>query len=202
MSPWITVGGYTAAAVMTLLWLDARDEAIEIRAGCNTEHVQAALDAERITSAAQASAYEERIAQLDAQKELETEARKIAQDAELDAVATTAARDQKINQLMLEASIDDIPDSQECLNVFTLEPSIDRLLHAEDSRAGGGGAGTGDDPDGSGAQGADETDTPGGNFANITYGDALILWGQDRDIIQTLNGQLAAIEALGHELPD
>jgi hypothetical protein len=33
-------------------------------------------------------------------------------------------------------------------------------------------------------------------FSGITYGDALILWGRDRETITTLNAQLQAIEDL------
>ena len=35
----------------------------------------------------------------------------------------------------------------------------------------------------------------------LTYGEALELWSVDRATIDTLNGQLEAVESLGNELP-
>ena len=38
-----------------------------------------------------------------------------------------------------------------------------------------------------------------GEFSGATYGDALILWGKDRQTIEALNAQLEAIGRLGDE---
>lgn len=167
---------------------------------CNTASVQTALDAEVIAHEATRLNYELLVADLASQAERERESREIAEAAARAAKQGSAARDETITRMMLEASIDDIPDSKECLNVFAPESSVDRLrVRATDCDEIGFSTGPGADQACASAERIDAGDPASGDFSNVTYGDTLKLWGKDRDTIEILNGRLRAISALSGE---
>ena len=192
--------GWPLAALCFGLWLSARDAVIEERGICNEATVRAALDAERIAHSSMRENYLKLLDEQAEQKEREQEALTQARANELAAKAEVAEQDKQIEKLMLEASIDDIPDSGECLNVFVLNDSVTgmRLRAASwDALSPGGWSHGG--PNCFRAAGIGGTDSAGRDFATITYGDALKLWGMDRATIKTLNGRLEQIEALGEQ---
>ncbi len=182
-------GPWIALAAMTALYLGKRDDlATEIEAA-NTRVMASVAEAEKITREAIEKAADDRIAQtaalaLSAQKARD-EANEKAEAANMDALKAG----QRIRELELEASIDDIPDSSECLNVFV--PG--RVLYPEACGE------TGTNPD-TGANGvcasAEGINPDNPAFALVTYGDSMKLWLQDRAGLTTCNGQLKAIESL------
>lgn len=188
----------TANAVLTGLWLGARDKVIEERGACNAAVLQDLLDQERIGRNADNRHMQQRIDNLERQAERDRESIRLAEETALRAVAGTAERDETITRLMLKAETDEIPDSDECLNVFVRAAALDEWVRvrATDCDAERPGAGAGNDRHCAGPEGSDETDPAFAHFSDITYGDALKLWGRDRDTIQTLNGQLREIAAL------
>ncbi len=193
---WIKLAPWIACVVLTGLWLDARDAVIEEREACNAGVIQAALDGERLTFAAEKRQLQKDLEDMASVNERERESARIAKAAERAAQSDTATREETITRLQLEASIDEIPDSGECLNVFVLERSLDRVLYPSACPGEGTSTGSGDDPL---CGSAEELDGADPAFSNITYADALKIWGRDRDIIQILNGQLMAIDNLSKD---
>jgi hypothetical protein len=185
-------------AVLTGLWLSARDQVIEERGACNAAVLQDLLDQERIGRDADNRQMQQRIDNLERQAERDRESIRLAEETALRAVAGTAERDETITRLMLKAETDEIPDSDECLNVNVRAVALDEWVRVRntDCDAERTGSGSGNDSHCAGPEGTDETDPAFAHFSDITYGDALKLWGRDRDIIQTLNGQLREIEGL------
>jgi hypothetical protein len=193
----LPLAGWPLAALFGLMYMSARDAVQDERTACNEASIQSALDAERLTHEATRRNYQSLIDELASTVEIERESREIAMLAEKAAKADLVARETTINQLMIEASIDDIPDSSECLNVFVPGHIVDRLLHTANCPGISGGTRSSPNSTCSRAARFNPTDSASGDFSTITYGDSLKLWGMDRDIIETLNGQLLAIDNLG-----
>jgi len=186
-------GPYVIIAVLFWAWLEAREDlAMQIQTS-NVEKLESINEAERMTREVLEAAQKDRIERLQTMAIRETQARAIAEGTLLDAIKGSEALDEQIKQLTLEASIDDIPDSKESLNVFVLESSIASLRTREDC---GKASNRGNTWTNGVCTSPEDIDPANPTFSNITYSDSLILWGRDRDIIQTLNGKLAAIESL------
>lgn len=175
-------------AILGWLWLESREDLAAAIVQCNADKLAAVVEAEQITREALQSASDARIAELEERHRQTENALLTARDTAEDAAAEVASSEVRIRELELEASIDDIPDSTECLNVFI--PS--RVLHSGDRGEAGAGGGA------DGEAGADPgiLNPADPSFSTVTFGDGMKLWQQDRGIIHTLNGQLAAIEAL------
>lgn len=164
---------------------------------CNTRTAIAARDAAEVVRNAEKTAYENKLNELASQAHRERIAREIAEEAEARAKAGILEHEIIIEQLMLEASIDDIPDSNECLNVFVPERIVSGLrLRPRACPGVGPGSRPGSHPACPGAQGADEDDFPSEYFSDITFGDGFVAWRKDRGSLMACNGQLQAIEAL------
>ena len=198
---WIKFAPWIACVVLSGLWLNARDAVIEERERCNVDKLAAIVEAETITRTALQAAHAREIAQLARQAEAKDRALEIASEELERATRGTVAHENTITRLELEASIDDIPDSKECLNVFALESSLAGLyVQPEDCGEAGAGGGSWTGAVCSGPEAVDRADSASGDFSDVTYADTLKLWGRDRVTIQILNGRLAAIESLGEEV--
>ena len=187
--PW---AGWVLAGLIFWFWLGAKEDLAAEVERCNSDKLSAIAEAENITRLAERKAAQQRLAQVEQVAEKEKQAREIAEDAAELAEAGQVQQQMRIRELELEASIDDIPDSNECLNVFV--PG--RVLPAEDCGETGSG---GDSRAGGTCESTEGTDSTDSAFSDITYGDSMKIWGKDRVIIGTLNGQLKAIESLGNE---
>lgn len=81
MGLWLTIGGWTAAAVTGWLWLGARDDVARQTEACNTDKVAAVAEAERVARAAEREAADAEILRLNQRIADEANAREIAQEA-------------------------------------------------------------------------------------------------------------------------
>ena len=192
--------GWPLALFVGWLWIGAKEDLATEIERCNTDKMAAVAAAEKVTRETLQAAHDRKVAELVRQAESANRAREIADEEQDRATSGTAQRDETITILMLEASIDDIPDSKECLNVFALNSSLDGF-HVQSADCGETSAGASAGPDGVcvSTEGIDRANSTSGYFSDVTYGDTLKLWGHDRDTIQILNGQLQAIESLGKE---
>ncbi len=193
---WLKVIPWAACVILSGLLLKAHQDIGAQIGECNASKLAAVAAAEKKVREAEKQASERKLAQLARQTESERRAREIADEGRIMAEAGTAEREDRIRELELEADFDDIPDSAECLNVFIRAVALDGLLHAGDCTGAVRGEG-GDD------QVCTNTRrVPGGDpgFSNITYGDGLILWGRDRDIIDVHNADKRAIKSISDEV--
>lgn len=193
----MTVFGWSAAILTSYAYMEKRDEVIEEREACNSRAVMAVAEAERITRKVSEANAAILLEELASKYERERAARELAENISQEAEQKSEDQLEVIEQLMAEASIDEIPDSKECLNVFVPEPAVSRLRLRPRSCPGAvPGSGTGASPLCSGSTGAFGNDFPTEDFSDITYGDAIKLWTIDRESIRKLNGQLTAIGML------
>lgn len=199
MMPWrlmLTAAGYVLAATLFWLLLEAREDIGEAVEKCNADKLLAVANAEKITRESVERAMASRLAQLARQRDAESRARALAEEGRLRAVEGASERERTIERLRAEAATDDIPDSFESLNVFVPCGVLTGVLYpgsgGEADTGGGGNHQVCADTGGFAAG--------GGAFSNITYGDALILWGQDRGKLVTVNARLGAIRALQNGL--
>ncbi len=193
--------GWPLAAMMFFFWLGAREDLAASVADCNTDKLAVIAEAEQETRELLQASFTRREAVLIQQRAAAEDARLYAEMRRADAVSDTADREAKIRRLMMEAGTDEIPDSNECLNVFVHNDALDGVRMSAGDRASiepGGSSGT--DEASSDSSGATEADPETGDFSNVTFGDTLTLWGRDRDTIETLNGQLQAIADLSNQL--
>lgn len=190
MSLALKFGPWVLLVVMTLLYLDKRDDLAAAIEQCNVDKLQSVVEAQDATRDALQAAHTRELAERDQRAaEAETELEN-ARVAEKTAKEGTAEAEQRNRELQLEVfNAQEIPDSSECLNVFV--PG--GMLHTAGCTQAGDSGGAGADPVCEDPSATAEADSA---FSNITYSDALILWGRDRDTIQILNGQLEAIESL------
>ena len=192
--------GWPLALLVGWLWIDAKEDLATEIERCNTDKLAAVAAAEKVTRETLQAAHDRKVAELVRQAETANRAREIADEERDRATSGTTQRDETITRLMLEASIDDIPDSKECLNVFALNSSLDGMrVRSADCSEDGGGRSAGSDGVCESTEGTDRANPASEYFSDVTYGDTLKLWGHDRDTIQILNGQLQAIESLGKE---
>jgi hypothetical protein len=188
MSLVLKFGPWIALAIMTALYLGKRDDLAQSIEQCNTDKMTSIAEAERITREAVQRAADERIEQATTMAANAANARDAATQKSQSANMDALRANQRVRELELEASIDEIPDSSECLIVFL--PS--GVLHPEDcGEAGIGGSGSGEVC--AGAEGINR-DNPA--FATITFGDSVKLWNQDRAGLVACNARLSAIREL------
>ena len=173
---------------MTGLYLGKRDDLTKAVESFNTLQMTEIAAAEKVVREATQKAANERLEMERARFQGRLNAMEVIRQAAEQAKQGVANADLRIKQLELEASIDDIPDSNECLNVFV--PS--RVLHSPDCGEAGIG-GSGDREACTGAEGVNP-DNP--DFALITFGDQSRLMMRCRADKRILNSQLEQIEAL------
>ena len=202
LNRWMTAG-LAASLVLVLLlfnaWQGAKDDLAEQRAQCNADKLEAIAEAERITREATQAAAEQRIAVAAAAHAREVAALEAELDKSVQAEKRQAVRNQELRRQAEEAfNADDIPDSDACLNAFITSRALRCVLHARDQGEAGAGALRGPDvcADPEGADGVH----PG--FSNVTYLDALLYWGSDRDAAIRLNQRLAEIRRIEGEVID
>lgn len=192
--------GWPLAAFVFWLWLGTREDlAAQVEGEAHRVRV-AAAEARRTTAELERNAATRILEQERARTAAAEGALALERELAAEAIATTEDREATIRALMLEGETDDIPDSNECLNVFIRRSALDWVLHTGTCTDGGAGGDTGPGAvctDPAVSAGADPAT---GHFSDITYSDALILWGRDRDTVQILNGRLQAIAAL--EVPE
>jgi hypothetical protein len=186
--------GWPLFFLMIALYLNQRDRTTEAIEGCRTEAVQAVLERERIAHNAERERNLVIIQEMQTAVGLASEARASAEASAAQARTGTLEREQIIRRLRAQANETD------CLNAFVDERSLDRVRVQTGDCAGiRTGAGTDRDPLCADPGGTAGENRPNDNRADVTYSDVLILWGRDRDSIETLNGQLKAIERLQEE---
>jgi hypothetical protein len=200
------LGGATAASVIAAivcfnLWQGAKEDLAEQIAQCNTEHLQAALDAEIATRAAQEAAHVQQLAARQRLDEIREKALLRASEALKDADTALVKHAQTIAVLEMEAENDELPDSRACLNAYLPRGAVQWLCRqGEDSGGAGAGAGAGSGAACADTGGFDSANLIDSDFAAITYGGAITRWGQDRRNIIEANGRLTAIRNISGEL--
>jgi hypothetical protein len=200
------LGGATAASVIAAivcfnLWQGAKEDLAEQIAQCNTEHLQAALDAEIATRAAQEAAHVQQLAARQRLDEIREKALLRASVALKDADTALVKHAQTIAVLEMEAENDELPDSRACLNAYLPRGAVQWLCRqGEDSGGAGAGAGAGSGAACADTGGFDSANLIDSDFAAITYGGAITRWGQDRRNIIEANGRLTAIRNISGEL--
>ena len=185
--PWL---GWPAAALLVWFYLGERDNRIE--AETTLDDVSVDLEAEQLSHAATREEYQRRIAEREAAAKREREARQAIERERLNAEQRIEEAETTIQQLMIEAATDDIPDSDECLNVFYTHAAIDELRLRDEVcgiAAEGGSCVSGSRP---GTAHRTATDT----HSTLTIGDGLTLWKQDRENLRLCNSQLRQIGTL------
>lgn len=198
---YIAAGSTLALVVMTGLYLDKRDDFASAVANCNASKLESIAIAERQTREVLSFAHEREKLEWIARTKAADLARDMAEKRAAEAVETTANREEKIRQLSLEASTDEIPDSKECLNVFVPRVGLDwvQLYTGNCGEASAGGS-TRPDEVCSDTREVTGEDSSYRDLSDITFSDSLILWGRDRDTVQILNGRLTAIESLSDQV--
>lgn len=190
---WLKIIPWVGCFLLGGLLLNAHQEIGEQVGQCNTEKLEAVAQAEVITREAQQRAFAVREAQLTQQFEDAETARKAATFARDKAEQKADESNQQIRKLELEASIDEIPDSTECLNVFVPGGLWDDEDCGASSFGGSGSDQVCTDP-------ASPLRATAEGFTSVTYGDSIRLWGMDRSTIDILNTQLGEIDKLGEGL--
>jgi len=105
--PWVTIGGYAAAAVLLWLWLETRDDLAAEVERCNVDKIQSILDAEILLREADREAAEATAAELARQLTLEQKARQIAD---------TAAREAESRPVRVRTVIREVASENLCLD--------------------------------------------------------------------------------------
>lgn len=188
-----------ANGMLTKAWLGARDDVAAAIAKCNQDKLTSIAEAERITREAVQEAAEREAARKQAEHEREIETMRAELQKAAEDQKRQQARNKELQQLAEDAfDEDDLPDSNAALNVYLTSCALRSVLHAGDNREASEGGVSGDEicADTGGPDGVH----PG--FSNVTYGDALRYWGQDRDTVRRLNGKLAQIRQIQGELVD
>lgn len=101
--------GWAAAAMLGWLWIQALQDIVEEREGCNADKLASVAAAEREARQAVEQASQARIAQLEQVIQKERQAREIAEDAAIIAESQAA----EVREVIREVAVND-PDS--CLN--------------------------------------------------------------------------------------
>lgn len=189
------VAGASLVGNLILGWLllQAHKDIGAAVAACNAEQLLAVTAAQTEVRDTLERVHAAELARRDRQLEIQAEARKTAEAERLQALKGVESRDLRIRQLELEAFDDDIPDSKECLNVFTISDSVERMWWDESCHQAGDSDGDGNEgcTDSGGFAGHDRPD-----FANLTYGDALFAWNHDRNSLRSCNTDKRAIKAI------
>lgn len=189
-----------ANGILVRTWLGARDDVAAAVERCNAQKAQAVAEAEKIVRQAQERAAAAKIAQLQAQIAREAAAAASEREKRVQAEVVAAERQNELRRLAEGVfDEDDVPDSNACLNAYLSSHALRCVLHARADREAGGGSGSGGDALCADPQGADGVH-PG--FSNVTYLDALLYWGADRDAAQRWNERAVEIRRIQNELVD
>lgn len=190
------IAGVSIVGNLILGWLllQAHEDIGAAISDCNADKVSESLEAEKAAREAEKTVFARELAARDRQIEIQIEARKALEAERLQALQGVETRDVRIRQLELEASIDDIPDSGECLNVYVLDSSVERMWSDQGCDQAG--------DSGSSANGVcSDSIRPTGDtrpgFARITYADALFAWNHDRNSLRNCNADKRAIAEIG-----
>lgn len=190
--------GWVFAALFLWQMIEAKGEIKAQIEKCNTDKVTAIAEAERIVREAERRAAGERLEALQAELNRELIATNNERQRRIQAERRADERELELKKLAREAfDEDEIPDSDACLNAFVSSRALRCVLHARDNREAGGGPGPGDD-----ALCAD----PGGpdgvhsGFSNVTFLDALMYWGGDRDAAIRWNERAVKIRQIQDEV--
>lgn len=179
-----------ALAIMTWLYLGKRDDLASAIEQANTVKALAVVEAQKQVSEVLTRNHSEELAR---RSQLQTESESALRDAREAAELANvgiADRERQIRTLELEASIDEIPDSGECLNVYV--PS--GLLHARDC----GETGLGGDGEGGACINTGRTDQTAAGFSSVTFSELVSLTNKNIVTIDVLNGQLKTIDDLNN----
>ena len=183
-----------ANAIVTKLWLGARDDVAAAISSCNADKQEIIADAEKMVRIAERAAADRRVAAIQEELKREVAATAGERQARLQAEMRADTRDQELQDLAEGAfDEDELPDSNACLNAFVTSRALRCVLHSRNQGEVGAGPGAGDDSLCSNPEGVDGMH-PG--FSNVTFLEGLLYWGGDRDAAIRLNGRLAAIEEL------
>lgn len=188
VAPWL------GCILLGYLLLQANQEIGRQIEACNASKLSEVAAAEREVRQAERANHAR---EMQAQQRLfegEIEARKKAEAERLQALSGVEVRDERIRQLELEASIDDIPDSREALNVFVPAELVERMWSDENCDQAGD-SGSSENGICSGSLGPVGDNGPG--FARITYADALFAWNHDRKSLRQCNIDKRAIAEIG-----
>ena len=180
-------------------WQNAKDDVTAAVEKCNQDKLLSIAEAERITREVAQENAARREAALQKQIERESLARQANHAAKVKAERRAAAQAEQLRQMAEDAfNEDELPDSNACLNAYITSRALRCMLHAGDNREAGSGGGAGNSvcADSSGVDGVH----PG--FSNVTYWDALLYWGGDRDAAIRLNENMAEIRRIQGEIID
>jgi hypothetical protein len=195
----LAIPGYLAAGAFLWLWIAAEKAETRAIENCEREKAEFAADAESEAQRALNNAHARELAERDRMVVIAQSAVAGSREVARDLRDQNEQLEGRVYQLELEASIDDIPDSQEALNVFIPADALVGVLHAGEppgaANCGGPGPGT-VCADSAGVDGGNET---AGDFAPITFGDSLILWGLDRAALIACNDHKRRIRELSDE---
>jgi len=192
----VTVGGYVAAIILFWLFISAREDLATEIERCNTDKISSALVAEQLVRQATESAYNERIAELESMALNGQKAVDSANAARIEAITASSNQAITINQLMRDADVSEIPDSTECLNVFVPASAVDGMRGSGNDCRSSDFSRSGDNQICADSSVIAETDFPSGDFAEVTFGESLVLWEMDRSTIRSQNAQFEAIGTL------
>ena len=186
----LSIGLGVALCVMTWLYMEKRDELASTIEKANTDKIRAVLAAEQKVSGRLRASHSEELAR-QAQRQRDSEnALRDAQEAAEQARMGLDERNRRITQLELEASIDDIPDSGECLNVYV----PDGVLHTRDCGEAGFGGNNGHGV----CVNTGRPDQTATGFSSVTFSELISITNQNIATIDALNGQLSAIDDLNN----
>ena len=196
----IALGVMVAANAFTFnRWQSAKDDVTAAVEKCNQDKLRSIAQAERVTREIMQENADRREAALQMQLEREAQARKDTHAAKVKAERRAAAQAEQLRQMAEDAfDEDELPDSNACLNAYITSRALRCVLHAGDSgeASTSGSAGNSVCADSSGIDGVH----PG--FSNVTYWDALLYWGGDRDAAIRLNENMAEIRRIQGEVID
>ena len=196
----IAVGALVLTNALTFnRWQSAKDDVTAAVEKCNQDKLRSIAAAERVTREVMQENADRREAALQRQLEREAQARKDTHAAKVKAERRAAAQAEQLRQMAEDAfDEDELPDSNACLNAYITSRALRCVLHAGDSgeASTSGSAGNSVCADSSGVDGVH----PG--FSNVTYWDALLYWGGDRDAAIRLNENMAEIRRIQGEVID
>ncbi len=198
---YIAAGASLGLLIMTGLYLDKRDDYAQAVSDCNASKLAEVAEAERAVRETLEAAYERQKAEWIALYEAKDSALKEAEVSRDAALVGRDDREARIQKLTLEASVDEIPDSFECLNVFIPWAALDWMRNADENcPETGDSTGAGSDQVCTNPGGLNGTLPSPGDFSTITYSDGMLIWGRERDNLEIANGRLLAIRHLSDTL--
>lgn len=196
----LMVGGYVLAAILLAMWVGAKEDLAQEIERCNTSTALAVADAEKITRKAVQDAADERIRQLEADRDRNAAEAAKERQKRLQAESVADKRERELQELAEEAfDEDELPDSHACLNAFISSAALRCVL---DQGKAGVGAGAGESDDLRACANSRFADGVHPGFSNVTYGQGLLFWGGDRGAALRWNERAAEIRRIEGEVID